>query len=104
MRVLVAVRALWVIPILTRLLAGEQAENPQRFEVASVRPTDSKERYADFRVSPGGRLTVTGWELSLLTHRRDGSERYQILVARRGSTPICVRRQPGGGATQLQVR
>lgn len=74
-----AVRVLWVIPILNRLLAGEQAETPQPFEVASVRPTDPKNHYVDFRVSPGGRLTVTGWELSLLIQRAYGLKRYQIL-------------------------
>jgi uncharacterized protein (TIGR03435 family) len=79
MRVPVAVRALWVIPIVTWLLVGDQAEKPKRFEVASVRPTDPKERYADFRVSPGGRFTVTGWELSLLIQRAYGVKRYQIL-------------------------
>src|SRR5215471_9135148 len=53
--------------------------NTGPFEVASVRSSDPSSRYVDFRVTAGGRLTVTRWQLSLLIQRSYGVKRHQIV-------------------------
>jgi uncharacterized protein (TIGR03435 family) len=75
------------------------------FEVAAVRPSDPNYRFVDFRVSPGGRLTVTRWQLSLLIERAYGVKRYQITggPAWMDIDPYDITAKAGGNPTQPEM-
>jgi uncharacterized protein (TIGR03435 family) len=50
----------------------------QEFEVAAIRPSGPRDPVGDMIVSPGGRLTITGFKLSQLIEKAYRVENYQI--------------------------
>jgi len=50
----------------------------QEFEVATIRPSSPRDPIGDMVVSPGGRLTITGFKLSQLIEKAYSVENYQI--------------------------
>jgi uncharacterized protein (TIGR03435 family) len=59
-------------------LFAQPHKSASSFEVASVRPSSPEARYMDFRVDPGGRLTVLSWTLELLIEKAYGVKSYQL--------------------------
>jgi uncharacterized protein (TIGR03435 family) len=51
----------------------------QSFEAASVKPSPKTNCCMDFKISPGGRLKVQGWPLSMIMQKAYSVEDFQIL-------------------------
>jgi uncharacterized protein (TIGR03435 family) len=75
---MISTKPILLIPITLALLLAGRADAQKRFEVASVKPTDPNYRIMDFAISPGGRLTVSNWDLQLLIEKAYGVQAYQI--------------------------
>jgi uncharacterized protein (TIGR03435 family) len=58
--------------------SGQPSATAPAFEVASVKPAIDRARGKDFRIAPGGRLTVTNQPLVTLIRQAYGVARYQI--------------------------
>jgi uncharacterized protein (TIGR03435 family) len=97
-------RAAALMGLLALLECAAFGQTTPAFDVASVKPADTKARILDFRVQPGGRLEVMNQTLRIIITQAFSVKSYQLsggpswmdtdrfdIIAKRRAIPLANR-------------
>jgi uncharacterized protein (TIGR03435 family) len=98
-------RALVCFTLLILCLPAQPRTGQLRFEVESVKRPDPNDHVMDFKITPGGSLSVRNWDLELLVQRAYGVKAYQIIggPSWRSTDRFDIAAKAGAPTTEEQV-